>query len=71
MSKRKKPPIPLFKQAIIETHCHLDYLKDYSLDELLERSQEVGIEKIITIAVSPDNLEKVMKIGRASCRERV
>ncbi|MEY8203653.1 MAG: TatD family hydrolase [Bermanella sp.] len=63
MSKRKKPPIPLFKQAIIETHCHLDYLKDYSLEELLERSQEVGIEKIITIAVSPDNLEKVMKLA--------
>jgi len=63
MSKRKKPPIPLFEQAIIETHCHLDYLKEYSLDELLERSSEVGIEKIITIAVSPDNLEKVMKLA--------
>jgi len=63
MSKRKKPPIPIFEQAIIETHCHLDYLKDYSLDELLERSREVGIEKIITIAVSPDNLEKVMKLA--------
>jgi len=63
MSKRKKPPIPIFEQAIIETHCHLDYLKEYSLDELLERSSEVGIEKIITIAVSPDNLEKVMKLA--------
>ena len=62
MSKRNKRATPVFNQAIIETHCHLDYLKEYSLEELVERSQEVGIEKIITIAVSPDNLEKVMKL---------
>ncbi len=62
MSKRKKPPIPVFGQPIIETHCHLDYLKEYTLEELTQRSGEVGIEKIITIAVSPDNLEKVMKL---------
>ncbi len=62
MSKRKIIPIPVFDQPIIETHCHLDYLKEYTLDELIQRSGEVGIEKIITIAVSPDNLEKVMKL---------
>ena len=62
MSKRNKRAIPVFDQAIIETHCHLDYLKEFSLEEVVERAQEVGIEKIITIAVSPDNLEKVMKL---------
>ncbi len=62
MSKHKKKPIPIFEHAIIETHCHLDYLKEYSLEEVIERSCEVGIEKIITIAVSPDNLEKVMSL---------
>jgi TatD DNase family protein len=62
MSKRNKRAIPVFEQAIIETHCHLDYLKEYSLEQVVEQAQEVGIEKIITIAVSPDNLEKVMHL---------
>lgn len=64
MSKRNKRAIPIFEQAIIETHCHLDYLKEYSLEQVVEQAQEVGIEKIITIAVSPDNLEKVMHLAQ-------
>ncbi len=59
MSKKNKPDIPLFNVPIIETHCHLDYLKADELDTVIARSQETGIEKIITIAVSPDNLPKV------------
>jgi TatD DNase family protein len=35
MSKHKKTPIPIFEHAIIETHCHLDYLKEYSLEEVI------------------------------------
>ena len=58
MSK-KRPEIPCFDSPIIETHCHLDYLKQESLEQLLERCESVGIERIITIAVSPDNLQTV------------
>ncbi len=62
MSKKTKREIPTFKHKIIETHCHLDYLKDRPLKETLDKSAEIGIEKIITIAVSPENLETVMTL---------
>lgn len=44
---------------MIDTHCHLDYLTASSLDEIILRSLAVNIERMITIAVSPDNLKKV------------
>lgn len=62
MSIKLKYPIPQFNHPIIETHCHLDYLKEIPLDELVSLSQANGIEKIITIAVSPDNLTTVMSL---------
>ncbi len=64
MSKSKKREIPVFQTPIIETHCHLDYLKEHDLDDIIRQSADVGIERIITIAVSPDNLEKVMKLAQ-------
>lgn len=66
MSKKKRRDIPRFDTPIIETHCHLDYLDDEELESTLSRSREVGVEKIITIAVSPDNLDKVMALTRAA-----
>ena len=65
MSKKNRRPIPKFATPIIETHCHLDYLDESELETTLERCAEVGIERIVTIAVSPDNLDKVMAITRA------
>jgi TatD DNase family protein len=49
---------------MIETHCHLDYLKKQSLDETIKMSQEAGVEKIITIAVEPDNFDRVFEISK-------
>lgn len=48
---------------IIETHCHLDYLKNEPLEEILKKSQEAGVEKIITISVEPDNFDKAREIA--------
>lgn len=62
MSKRNKRAIPVFEHPIIETHCHLDYLKENPLNEILDNAKAVGVEKIITIAVSPDNLDTVMSL---------
>ena len=59
MSKKNPRPIPMFDHPIIETHCHLDYLEGEDLFETITKSKQHGIEKIITIAVSPDNLKKV------------
>lgn len=59
MSKRNKRTIPVFDHPIIETHCHLDYLKENPLQDTLTNAKAIGVERIITIAVSPDNLDTV------------
>ncbi len=64
MSKKKRREIPLFQTPIIETHCHLDYLAEEELTATLERAVEVGIERIVTIAVSPGNLDRVLELTR-------
>nr|CAA6829039.1 MAG: Putative deoxyribonuclease YcfH [uncultured Thiotrichaceae bacterium] len=56
----KKRDIPVFEHPLIETHCHLDYLEGEALDDALSAAEAVNIERIITIAVSPDNLDTVM-----------
>ena len=66
MSKKKRREIPRFKTPIIETHCHLDYLDSEELATTLERAKEVGIERIVTIAVSVDNLQKVLDLTRSA-----
>lgn len=66
MSKSKRREVPHFDTAIIETHCHLDYLDADELATTLEKTAAVGVEKIITIAVSPDNLSRVMSLTRVA-----
>lgn len=66
MSNKKRRDIPRFKTPIIETHCHLDYLDEAELDSILQKSCDVGIERIITISVSADNLSRVMELTRYS-----
>lgn len=66
MSKRNKRAIPVFNHPIIETHCHLDYLKENPLEQTIENAKAAGIEKLITIAVSPDNLDTVMALTKAN-----
>lgn len=63
MSKNTKREIPNWNLPIIETHCHLDYLKQDSLEAIIEKSKSVGVEKIVTIAVEPENLNSVIDIS--------
>ena len=51
-------------RKIIETHCHLDYLKSEPLTEILAKSKEAGVEKIMTIAVEPDNFDPVFELAK-------
>lgn len=53
---------------LIETHCHLDYLKAEPLDEIRKKISEAGISKVITIGVDPENLDKVKELSD-SCDE--
>ena len=60
--KIKPREIPRYKIGMIETHCHLDYLESEDLDKILAKCFDYGIQKIITISVSPDNLKKVREL---------
>jgi len=64
MAKNKRD-IPNYNLPIIETHFHLDYLKEGSVEEILQKARLAGIERFMTIAVSPDNLEKVINLTEA------
>ncbi len=61
---RTKREIPVFNHPLIETHCHLDYLKDRPLEDTLAQAQQVNVEKLITIAVAPDNLARVRELSQ-------
>ena len=63
MSNKKRRDIPRFEHPLFETHCHLDYLDAEALRETLARAREVGVERIVTIAVSPGNLDTVIEIA--------
>lgn len=66
MGKKKRREIPVFDRPIIETHCHLDYLKDRPLADTLSEAERVNIERVITIAVSPDNLPIVRELTQSA-----
>jgi TatD DNase family protein len=55
--------IPTFHTPIIETHCHLDYLQAADPAAMVMRAHEQGVQRIVTIAVAPDNLTRVRAIA--------
>lgn len=54
--------VPLMPSALFETHCHLDYLPSEQLQQCLQLAREHKIERIVTIAVSPDNQARVRQL---------
>ena len=64
MGKSKRREIPKFSLPLIETHCHLDYLKEQDIVTTLEFSRAVGIETLITISVSVDNIDAAFKTAK-------
>ena len=63
MNTINRRDIPHFNTPIVETHCHLDYLETGTLDEVLDAAFEAGVERIVTISVSADNLDTVRTIA--------
>jgi TatD DNase family protein len=51
------------RYPIFETHCHLDYLKDSSIEEVVNACSDIGVERIVTISVDPSNQDKVCEIA--------
>lgn len=66
MSPSRRRDIPRFQTPLIETHCHLDYLEAEQLSATLQRARDVGIARIITIAVAPGNLDKVLTLAHSA-----
>lgn len=60
----KKRDIPVFNQPIIETHFHLDYLKEDSAENLLAAARAVGVERFMTISVEPGNMPKALELAQ-------
>ena len=48
----------------IETHFHLDYLKEAPAEEILAKAREQGVEKLITISVEPANLKDARELAQ-------
>ena len=65
MSKKRRD-IPQYQLPIIETHFHLDYLKDGSPDEILNAARAIGVEHFMTISVTPSNMPTAMALAHAN-----
>lgn len=63
MSKKKRREIPKFGLPIIETHFHLDYLKEAEPSALLQAAEAVGVERFITISVEPSNMPSALALA--------
>ena len=49
--------------SFIETHCHIDYLKNVEAEKLILDAKNFGIERMITISVSPDNINQALALA--------
>ena len=48
---------------MIDSHCHLDYDPLYNnLDDVLKRSKDVGIEKLLTICTTFESFDKIKEL---------
>ena len=52
---------------MIDSHCHLDHEPLFeNLDEVLKRSKNVGIKKILTICTTLKSFENIIKILKSA-----
>ena len=50
---------------MIDSHCHLDHESLLSdLSNIIKRSKEVGIQKILTISTTLESFKKIREIIR-------
>ena len=48
---------------MIDSHCHLDHEPLLSnLDDVIKRSKDVGIKKLLTICTTLESFEKIKEI---------
>jgi TatD DNase family protein len=61
----KDAPLPHFNSPLVETHFHLDYLKERPAEEILAEGRARGVERFITISVEPDNFDSALDLAIA------
>lgn len=44
---------------LIDSHAHLDYPYELSVEEMLQQARAAGVGRVIAIAAAPDSLERV------------
>lgn len=50
---------------IVDSHCHLDMLKDYdNTDNIVERAKEANVKYLQTICTRLDNFESILAIAK-------
>ncbi len=49
---------------LVDTHCHLDYLENKLVKEIVQDALNDDVKNIVTIAVSPDNQVTVAEIAK-------
>jgi TatD DNase family protein len=50
---------------IVDSHCHLDMLKDYdSTDNIISRAKEANVQYLQTICTRLDNFENILSIAK-------
>ena len=48
---------------MIDSHCHLDYEPLFeNIDDILKRSREAGVEKLLTICTTLKSFEKIKRL---------
>ena len=48
---------------MIDSHCHLDHEPLFkNLNQVLDRSKKIGLEKILTISTSLESYKNILKI---------
>lgn len=63
MSKKNRREPVVYGQPIIETHFHLDYLKEGSPEDILSAARAVGVERFMTISVEPGNMPTALGLA--------
>jgi len=50
----------------LDTHCHLQsFLRNHELESVLERAQERGVEKMVTVGTSPEDWADYQQLAQS------
>ncbi len=49
---------------MMDTHCHLDRLRKKEIGQIVGDALAVGVDKLVTVAVDPDNLDTCLEISQ-------